>query len=393
MPQSKPRVGILNGGGDCPGLNTVIDTIVCTLASKYEILGFFYSFEGLLAKNYEILTPQKTWPFRFTGGTILRSMNKGLFNSKLSQGQTRELPADLKTQTYRSYQELGLEALFCLGGDGTMTIAQQFSKCGMNIIGVPKSIDNDLLETDFTFGFWTAVETISQALDKLRTTVASHGKIMIVETMGRYAGWLALYGGLAGGAEVILLPEITVNYDNLLKYLHAWKKQEKQADGLLIVVAEGLDRQALSQKILDRISQTQELSNQQKKEQKQENQDFSKDLLDQSFNFFAEKKLGNVVGNLLAELLRLENFEVRSLVLGHLQRGGSPNAFDRILSRQLGAYACQLLEQKKFNTLVVYKNNQVTAVNLAQGVAQLKLLPIQSQLLELASKQGIYFGQ
>ncbi len=236
------RIGIINSGGDCPGLNTVTGAVVTSLYPDYEILGFYKGFEGLLDKNYIKLTPEITDPYRFQGGTFLKSVNKGRFAGKIGLGNVHQIDPEIIKQTVNSYNELGLEALVVLGGDGTMTTLLQLQEHGIKAIGVPKSIDNDLPGTDFTFGFQTAVEITTEALDRISTTAQSHDRIMVLEVMGRNAGWISLYSGIAGGAHCILIPEIPFENDKIEKFFEK-RLNNKQTWGLVVVAEGAIDRQ------------------------------------------------------------------------------------------------------------------------------------------------------
>ena len=318
------RIGIINSGGDCPGLNTVIDAVVKSLSPDYEILGFYKGFEGLLDLNYLILDPDYTSVLRFHGGTFLKSVNKGHFAGKTGNGELREIEKEVLDKTVKNYNELGLEALVVLGGDGTMATAIQLQNRGINIIGVPKSIDNDLLGTDFTFGFNTAVEITSEALDRIETTAASHDRIMILEVMGRHTGWIALYSGLSGGADMILIPEIPFDSKNVVNFFK--KRYQSGHTHGLIVVAEGAT-------------------------------DKTGEILTKNFGAkSSEVSLGGMGEHIEMLLNSQPEFESRCTVLGHLQRGGTPNSWDRILSRSYGAYAGTMVRNQRYGYMVGYIN-------------------------------------
>lgn len=358
-----PRIGFINSGGDCPGLNTVMDTVVKILSPKYEILGFYKGFEGLLAANYLTLTPEISNQNKFLGGTILKSVNKGNFAIKTGlMGQTANLDPKVIAKTKENYDKLGLEALVVLGGDGSLSVATELIKVGINIIAVPKSIDNDLSETDFTFGFQTAVHIATDALDRLETTARSHDRVMILELMGRHAGWITLYSGIAGGADMILIPEIEFSYQKILEFLKNRIKSGKTST--LIAVSEGaasLDRNITTKNIGSSSSET---------------------------------ALGGIGENLATYLNNFHEFEIeaRSTSLGHIQRGGSPVAFDRVLSISLGAKAAELIIQKNYGRMASYTNGQVCSVEIAKAVNKTKLVDPQSELIRMARNIGISFG-
>ena len=357
---SKKRIGIVNSGGDCPGLNTVIDAVVQSLNPEYEVYGFYRGFEGLYENNYTLLDPTHTNMVRFQGGTFLKSVNKGNFAGKTGNGELHKIDSALLNHAIDNFNQLELEALVVLGGDGSMATASQFLDLGVNIIGVPKSIDNDLMGTDFTFGFNTAVEITTEALDRIATTAKSHDRIMILEVMGRHAGWISLYSGLSGGADMILLPEIPFDDEKVVDFF-----KRKYASGQtygLIVVSEGAF--ADNGKVL------------------------YKDLGSKS----SEAKLGGI-GDHLEILLNFEpELEARNTVLGHIQRGGSPNSWDRILSRSYGAYAGQLVREKKYGQMVGYVNGSFTESPILECLKELKLVDQKGVFVERARELGIGFG-
>jgi ATP-dependent phosphofructokinase / diphosphate-dependent phosphofructokinase len=359
----KKKIGILNSGGDCPALNTVIDGVVKSLESEYELLGFYRGYEGLLDKKYIPLNGEITNNSRWIGGTILKSVNKGRFPSIRSDEGSQDLTDEQKgyiKQAFENYKELGLEGLVVLGGDGTLYTAYRMQEFGFKIIGVPKSIDNDLNSTDYTFGFQTAVEIASDAVDRLRTTAASHDRIMVLEVMGRTAGWIALHSGISGGADIILIPEIPFSYSKVREFLQ--KKHETGNTSSIIVVSEA----ALS---TDGA---------------------------QVFKEWASEGGQMRFGGIAEEIARFINdetdMEARAVSLGHIQRGGSPNSFDRVLATQLGAFAAELVRQGKFGKMAAFKANQVVAVDMSDAVLELKLVSSDSQIIKLARDTGISFG-
>jgi 6-phosphofructokinase 1 len=293
-------------------------------------------------------------------GLFLKSVNKGHFAGKTGDGEFHKIDPELLNQAIKNYQKLGLEALVVLGGDGSMATASQFLDLGVNIIGVPKSIDNDLMGTDFTFGFNTAVEITTEALDRIATTAKSHDRIMILEVMGRHAGWISLYSGLSGGADMILLPEIPFDHQKVVDFF-----KRKYASGHthgLIVVSEGAFTD--NGKIM------------------------YKDLGDKS----SETKLGGI-GDYLEVLLNFEpELEARNTVLGHIQRGGSPNSWDRILSRSYGAYAGRMVREKKYGQMVGYTNGSFMESSIVDCLKQLKLVDPKGDFVERARELGVSFG-
>jgi len=354
------RIGIINSGGDCPGLNTVIDAIVKSLSVDYEILGFYKGFEGLLDLKYIKLEPEYTSVLKFQGGTFLKSVNKGHFAGKTGNGEFQELDKDILKQTVNNYKDLDLEALIVLGGDGTMSAAIQLQNIGINIIAVPKSIDNDLEGTDFTFGFNTAVEITSEALDRISTTAKSHDRIMILEVMGRNTGWIALYSGLSGGADMILIPEIPFNQQNVVDFF----RQQYNAGHTygLIVVAEGAV-------------------------------DVSGHVTTKNAGSKASMVSLGGIGEHIEVLLNSQpDLEARCTVLGHLQRGGSPNSWDRILSRSYGAYAGTMVRNKQYGYMVGYINGSFTQTKLEDCIDNLKKVNPDGNFVKRARELGVSFG-
>lgn len=354
------RIGIINSGGDCPGLNTVIDALVKSLSPEYEILGFYKGFEGLLDLKYIQLEPEYTSVLRFQGGTFLKSVNKGNFAGKTGNGEFRQIDAEILSQTVKNYTDLELEALVVLGGDGTMSTAVQFQNAGVNIIAVPKSIDNDLEGTDFTFGFNTAVEITSEALDRISTTAKSHDRIMILEVMGRHTGWIALYSGLSGGADMILIPEIPFDPQKILEFF-----RQKYSSGHtygLIVVAEGAF-------------------------------DISGQITTKNFGSKASEVSMGGIGEHIEILLNSQpDLEARCTVLGHLQRGGSPNSWDRILSRSYGAYAGTMVRNNRYGYMVGYINGSFTETRLEDCINNLKKVNPDGNFVRRARELGVSFG-
>jgi 6-phosphofructokinase 1 len=357
----KPRIGVINGGGDCPGLNTVIDSLVKNLFPEYEILGFYKGYEGLLEKRYFHLLPEFTNQYKFQGGTILKSVNHGNFPGKVGLGDSHQIDPNILSKTKQNYIDLGLEALVVLGGDGTMSVALQLSKLGLNIIGVPKSIDNDLYGTDFTFGFQTAVEIATEALDRLETTGYSHDRVMILEVMGRNAGWIGLHSGIAGGANMILIPEIPFSHKQVLKYIQA--RQEKGKNNALIVISEGATDQTGSKTLSDLGIKA------------------------------SESNLAGVGFELARFLNHSGLVDARCTVLGHIQRGGSPNSFDRILSRQYGAFAGEMVRKREYDQVATYNCHDFSTIELSECVSKLKLVDPESAIVRLTQKMGISFGK
>ena len=355
------RIGVLTSGGDCPGLNAVIRaTVLSAHTLGWEVLGFTDGYEGLLSPvRFTILTPENTEGITAKGGTIIGTTNKGRFVAKSGHGEKAQIPQAIIDEAKQTLAEHGVRALVCIGGDGSLTTADQLFENGVPVVGVPKTIDNDISATAMTFGFDSAVQCVADALDRLHTTAASHKRVMVLEVMGRYAGWIALHGGLAGNADAILIPEIPFSYERLAAFVD--KRMSGGAASTLIVVAEGA---------------------------RSEGADFATLHTDVK----GEARLGGI-GSLVAdEMLKRTGRETRTVVLGHLQRGGAPTTLDRILGTRFGFGAVQLIQDKKFGHMVSYLNYQIGAVTIKEAVGQLKCVPPHGQMVQIAKAIGISFG-
>jgi phosphofructokinase-like protein len=356
------RIGILNSGGDCPGLNAVIHGVVGAASQLgWEVIGFRDGFEGLLPPgDYTILKPKDTVGILKHGGTILGTTNKGHFAAKVGKGDIAEVPADIVAKAKRTMEQLDVRALIIVGGDGSLTTGLQLYREGWPIIGVPKTIDNDLHATAMTFGFDSAVTTVVDALDRLHTTAESHKRVMVVEAMGRHAGWIALWGGIAGGASVILLPEIPFNLEKVAAHI-----RERDAQGYhstLVVVAEGACLP-------------------------------DGDIVTVDPNTGGEIRFGGV-GEIVANRLEeLTGKETRSCTLGHLQRGGAPTSLDRILGVRFGVMAVKLAENEQFGRMVSYQAYHVDSVPIEDAVNKLRLVEANSELVAAARAIGVSFGE
>lgn len=356
----KPRFGLLTSGGDCPGLNAVIRAV--TKAGTwlgYQVIGFKDGFEGLIDPiRYQILTPQSTAGILGWGGTILGSTNKGRFAARMGVDGRAALPPKLIDLVRETFQTLQLEGLIVVGGDGSLTTALQFHEAGLPVIGVPKTIDNDLSCTAFTFGFSSAVLCCADALDRLHTTAASHGRVMVLEVMGRHTGWIALHGGIGGGADVILIPEIPWTYENIVAKIN--ERTRLGRNFALVVVAEGA--QLPDGSLVAHASEN------------------------------LQVKLGGIGAKVTSELERRIDKEVRYVVLGHLQRGGGPTTFDRVLSSQYGAHAVRLIVEKRFGEMVTYDPPDILSVPIADAVGVLRTVDPGGSAILAARAMGICFG-
>jgi 6-phosphofructokinase 1 len=355
------RIGILTGGGDCPGLNAVIRAVVKSAARlDWEVVGVKRGFEGLLPPGDLMpLTVESTRGIITWGGTILGAANKGQFSAKTGHGDTGRLPADLIARAQASMKELGISALIAAGGDGTLTIAQQFFEAGTTIVGVPKTIDNDLQATVITFGFDSAVACATDALDRLNTTAESHERVIVLEVMGRYAGWIAVHSGIAGGANIILIPEIPYRIDSLVR-----KIEERERLGrrfTLVVAAEGAREEGGGF-----VTKGQE---QQK-----------------------EAQLGGIGERVAAEIKKRTGKDTRSMVLGHLQRGGGPTTFDRLLATRYGVAAVQMLAAGESGTMAALRPPDIVSVSIQDAVGKIRTVPPDGNVVRTARALGISFG-
>ncbi len=356
-------IGLLNGGGDCPGLNAVIRAVVRAAYFRYggKVIGIFDGFDGLIwPEKTKELTPLHTRGILPRGGTILGTTNRGNPFKYPVEQEGKTTYQDYSQKVIENVKRLGIEALVVLGGDGTLGIAREFFRRGVPVVGVPKTIDNDLSATDVTFGFDTALHIATDALDRIHTTAESHGRVMILEVMGRDAGWIALEAGVAGGADVILIPEIPFRIENIRAKIHSRRASGNRFS--LIVVAEGC-------KLRD------------------DDPVWSAAKTDPSFA--GKMSIGNLMGALLG---RQDQFEVRVTVLGHLQRGGSPSPFDRLLSTRLGVAAVGLVAQKQFGRMVCLRGNAISSVTLDEAVGHMKVVAPDSDVVQAAKAIGISFG-
>jgi ATP-dependent phosphofructokinase / diphosphate-dependent phosphofructokinase len=358
------RIGVLSGGGDAPGLNAVIRAVVKTAVFKYgwEVTGIIDGFEGLLSPTKtRQLTSWNTRGILFVGGTILGTTNRGNpFAHKTVVGG-REVVEDMSAEVLCNIRDLGLDVLIVIGGDGSLKIGSGILKLGIPVIGVPKTIDNDLMATHVTFGFQTAVDTATEALDKLHTTAESHQRVIILEVMGRYAGWIALEAGMSGSADVILIPEIPFSMEKVVGRLLERKKAGSKSS--IVIVAEGAKPAGGEMSVREKASDGYVLR---------------------------LGGMGEIVAN---EITKRTGIETRVTVLGHLQRGGSPCPFDRLLATRYGAYAVELIAQKKFGEMVSYQPPVITSVPLEKAISQLKLVEPEGELVKAAEGMGVSFGR
>ena len=357
-------IGILNSGGDCPGINAVIEGYVSAAYRRgWRVIGFHDGFEGLLpvagGRRYETLTPSKTHKIRAYGGTILGTTSTGNFKVVTNKVGRRQVDREVMAKAKKTINALGLEALAVIGGSGSARTAKLLSEEGLPVISIPKTINNDLCsDSDYTFGFQSAVTVVTESIDRIRTTANAHQRMMVIEVMGDMSGWIALYGGIAAAADVVLIPEIEYDLDKVIECIKA-KKATGQRE-IIVVVAEGA-----------------RLNGQLVTVHNKENGD---------------ERLGGI-GNKLSHILQERTgIETRYCVLGHTQRGGSPCAFDRILGVRFGVEAVKLIEKKDFGKTVVLNGLNIDNVPIEEAVAHHRFVSPDSQIISTARDLGIIFG-
>ncbi|RKD86054.1 ATP-dependent 6-phosphofructokinase [Mangrovibacterium diazotrophicum] len=341
MTSRKPkRIGILTAGGDCPGLNAAIRGVGKTAIVEYgmEVIGFNAGYSGLIEKDYVELKESNLSGILTLGGTILGTSREKPY--KFVKEGDNEKPELIK----QNYHELGLDALVCIGGNGTMKTANKLANEGLNVIGIPKTIDNDVWGTDVTFGFDSALNIATEAIDRLHTTANSHQRVMIIEVMGHHAGWIALYAGMAGGGDIILLPELEYNIRSVCKKIE--DRYESKKAYSIVVVAEGI----------------------------------------------AHPKESSAARHLAEAIQTYTGIETRETVLGYIQRGGSPTPMDRILATRYGAFAAECIAAGDFGTMVAMKNNGLITVPLEEISDKLRLVDKEHPLVLKARKMGVSFG-
>jgi ATP-dependent phosphofructokinase / diphosphate-dependent phosphofructokinase len=352
------RIGVLTGGGDAPGLNAVLRAVVRTAERAYgaEVIGVLDGFAGLLESRFRPLTGSDVRELIRMGGTVLGTTNRD--NPFACPGEHG--PVDRSVEVVENARRIGLDAVIVIGGDGTLRIASELGRLGMNVVGVPKTIDNDLASTDYTFGFWTAIGVATEALDRLRDTAESHHRVMLLEVMGRNAGWIALHAGIAGAADVILIPEIPYLPESVAATVVSCQGRGRASS--LVVVAEGAMAQGGEVSVVSVDATT------------------------------GVVRLGGAGERVVRELEALTRCDVRATVLGHLQRGGSPVAFDRILATQFGEAATHLVMERRFGRMVRLSAGRIEDVDLVEAVRETKRVDPQGALVKTARSLGIAFG-
>lgn len=357
-------IGILNSGGDCPGINAVIEGYVNAAYRRgWRVIGFHDGFEGLLpvagGRRYEVLTPEKVHKIRIFGGTILGTTSTGNFKIHINKLGRASIDTDMLAKAKKTITALGLEALAVVGGSGSARTASLLSDEGLPVISIPKTINNDLCEaSDYTFGFQSAVSVVSDSIDRIRTTANAHQRMMVVEVMGDQSGWIALHSGISTAADVVLIPEIPFDLNKVVECIKARKATGQRE--IIVVVCEGarLNGELITVRNKDK----------------------------------GEERLGGI-GNRLSRMLQeLTGIETRYCVLGHTQRGGTPCAFDRVLALRFGVEAVKLIERKDYGKSLVLNGPDVNTVPIEVAVRSLRLVQPESQIIRTARDLGIIFG-
>ena len=354
----KRRIGILTSGGDCPGLNAAIRGVARAAYEMFdtEIIGIHDGYRGLIQGDYQVMDRSQFSGILTLGGTILGTSRQPFRNMKVIGDDNVDKVAAMKA----NYKAMKLDCLVILGGNGTHKTANLLSQEGLNVIGLPKTIDNDLYGTDFTFGFHTAVDIATDVIDRIHTTACSHGRCMVIEIMGNKAGWLTLYSGIAGGADVILIPEIPYEIERVAKVVEARANAGKSFS--ILAVAEGaMDKEEAKMK----------------KKEREAKRAASPQSISQ---------------RIAAQLQDIAGVEARAVIPGHIQRGGSPSAYDRVLSTQFGVHAAELIRDGIFGVSVALVGNTVTHNPLSEIAGVPKLVPTDHQMVQIARNIGISFG-
>jgi ATP-dependent phosphofructokinase / diphosphate-dependent phosphofructokinase len=357
------RIGILTGGGDCPGLNAVIRAVAksAMLGHGAEVIGFEDGYEGVMHNKYRALSYQDVSGILTRGGTILGTSNKASpFDGQITP-RTTIVKSKKLSQTLRHIEAHNLDALFCIGGDGSLSIAEGLFRLGVPVIGIPKTIDNDLSGTDVTFGFNSAATVACDAVDRLHSTAMSHHRVMILEVMGRYAGWIALYAGLAGGGDIILMPEIPFSMETICKRVIERNQHGKRYS--MVVVAEGAKPKGGVMSVNKVVTGSPD-----------------------------PVRLGGIGLRIADAIENVTHLEARVTTLGHLQRGGTPTSFDRVLATRFGVAAIALAERGMFGTMAALNGDIITHCSLKHAVGKLKRVDPRSPLVKTAQSVGTSFG-
>ncbi len=363
MTEKKRRFAVLTGGGDCPGLNAVIRAVVKTfLTNDCEVYGVMNGFNGLVNDNLKLMTNETISGILPRGGTILGTTNRDN-PFKFAVEENGELVyKDMREQVLANLKKYDIEALVVIGGDGSLNIGAQLAReCGVKVVGCPKTIDNDLPCTERTFGFDTAMAMATEALDRLHTTAESHHRVMVLEVMGRYAGWIALHSGIAGGADVILLPEIPYKLEPIVAKIEQRKNAGKSFS--IVVVAEGAKPEGGEMSVARVVKGS-----------------------------FEPIRLGGIGEKVATEIEEATGIESRSTTLGYLQRGGSPTAFDRVLSTRYGVAAAEACLRGEYNVMVSLYHDQIVTVYIQKAASKPRQVPVDSEIIDTGRQLGICFG-
>jgi 6-phosphofructokinase 1 len=357
------RVALSTGGGDAPGLNAVIRTVVLSAIGRgWEVLGIKRGFAGLLGEDDVVsLTRDSVRGIAHMGGTILRTTNRGnpfKWPRKKANGEFDEV--DRSDELIMNARQMGIDALIAIGGDGTLAIADQLADKGMNIVGVPKTIDNDVAGTITTFGFDTAVSTALEAIDRLHTTAESHDRVIVIEVMGRHAGFIALHAGLAGTADVILIPEVPYDLQKVCDKIAARDKAGRHFS--IVVLAEGCAPRGGEQSTLGPSMPGQ------------------------------DRRVGGLAGRVAYEIQKATGKETRSLVLGHLQRGGMPTGYDRLLATRFGGAAVRAVADRKWGCMVALQSPHIVTIPMKEALREGKRVEVDHDVVKTAREVGISFG-
>jgi 6-phosphofructokinase 1 len=379
MAQARAKcIGILTSGGDCPGLNAAIRGVAKPAMSDFhiEVIGIEKGFRGLVENHSRVLHLHDVSGILSLGGTILGTSREKPHKMPLPNGEA----VDLTSRAVETYNRLGLDCLVCLGGNGTHKVAFNLMKRGLNVLGLPKTIDNDLAGTDTTFGFDSAVSTAAQAIDRLYSTAEAHLRVMVIELMGHNAGWLALTAGVAGGADIILIPEIPYDLDSICQHLTERRRRGKWFS--IIAVAEGARPKATGNGAP--VEQTAKKKKKAKKKAARGDGDGASDD--------GAERDGRVSSTVAKAISKRIGMETRVTVLGHLQRGGIPTPFDRVLATRFGVHAAEMLAEGVYNRMVALHGSEVTSMPLEEIAGKTKLVPLDHALIRAARRVGTNFG-
>lgn len=358
MSSKSTRVGVLTGGGDCPGINAALRAVTKSLTRQHdaEVVGIHEGFQGLVDRSVEPLQYRDVSGILTRGGTILGASNKADPFNYQPRGGT-----NVSAQVVKTYRNLDLDALVAIGGDGTMSIAHRLTDLGIDVVGVPKTIDNDIVGTDRTFGFDTAVTIATEAIDRIHTTAQSHHRVMIVETMGRYSGWIALHAGVASGADVILIPEIEHEVDEVARVCRSRERGGQRFT--IVAVAEGSRRKG-GERVVQNHSESETEA----------------------------ARLGGISRVLADQLRERLDSGIRTTILGHMQRGGTPTPADRNLATAFGTRAASRVANETYGVMVALQDGSFTTIPLEQVANEIRTVPLDAPLISSALSVGVSFG-